>query len=118
MSRFFKRAWDEPRGDEHPDWGHTVWYFQLDDERYPERQLEIYASGDALAYDGEHVDDEYGGLGDQPLDDEEWLAFEITAEEFETAWNRVKPRNRQTTRCPDPMVFSSMTLGFRKPANH
>ena len=91
-----KRAWDESRGDLHDDWGTSVWYFQLDDECYPERQLEIYSSGDVLAYDRKHAHDEYGGLGDQPLDDEEWTAFEITADEFVSAWTSVKPRNRPT----------------------
>lgn len=94
MPRFFKRNWDESRGDECDAWGTSIWYFQLDDEGYPERQLEIYSSGDALAYDRQHLDDKYGGLRDQPIDVEEWCAFEITREEFDAAWNAAEPRNR------------------------
>ena len=94
MARFVKRSWDESRGDNHDAWGTSIWYLQLDDEGYPERQLEIYSSGDALAYDRQHLDDEYGGLGDQPLDIEEWVTFEVTSQEFETAWTAAKPRNR------------------------
>ena len=97
MARFFRRTWHESRGDQHDDWGTSIWYLQLDGERCPERQLEIYSSGDVLAYDRAHLDDEYGGLGDQPLADQEWNAFEITAEEFENAWRQARPRNRPST---------------------
>ncbi|NVB81258.1 MAG: hypothetical protein HOV81_22875 [Kofleriaceae bacterium] len=97
MPRFFKRAWEEPRGDQYDAWGTCVYYLQVDEQSYPERQLEVYSSGDVLAYDREHWSDEYGGLGDQPLDeDDEWLACTSTAEEFEAAWASAKPRNRRT----------------------
>jgi hypothetical protein len=97
MSRFFRRAWDERRGDQHDSWGTSVWYFDLDEERYPSRQLVVYSSGDTLAYDREHLDDEYGGLGDQALEGDEWSGLEITADEFEAAWKSAKPRNREST---------------------
>lgn len=95
MSRFFKRPWDECRGDAYEAWGTSVWYFELDDERYPVRQIEIYESGDVLTYDQTHLDDEYGGLGEAALDgEEEWKPFEIAEHEFDSAWRSAKPRNR------------------------
>lgn len=94
VSRYFKRRWNESRGDHHDAWGTSLWYLQLDDAGYPERQLEVYESGDTLAYDEALLDDEYGGLGDQPLDLREWHDFEITPQEFEIAWSTAKPRNR------------------------
>ena len=97
MPRFLKRPWNESRGDQHASWGTSVWYFDLDEERYAKRQLEVYASGDTLAYDREHPNDAYGGLSDQPLDGDEWSALEITADEFEAAWRSAQPRNRGRT---------------------
>lgn len=102
MPSFFERAWDEPRGDAYDAWGTCVYHFEVDDQSYPERQLEVYSSGDVLAYDREHADLAYGGLGDQPLvedededeDEDEWRPFEITADELEEAWRRAKRRNR------------------------
>lgn len=35
MGRFFRRAWDESRGDRYDGWGTSDWYFELDDEGYP-----------------------------------------------------------------------------------
>jgi hypothetical protein len=93
--RYFKRTWNEPRGDSYDGWGTSVWYFELDEARNPVRQIEMYESGDLLAYDGTQLDDEYGGLGDQALEGEdEWKPVEITEDEFEAAWRSVKPRNR------------------------
>jgi hypothetical protein len=94
VPRFFKRQWSESRGDEHDDWGTSTWYIEVGDDLYPKRQLEVYESGDCLAYDATHLDDEYGGLGDQPLDGAEWDDFAIRADEFEAAWSRSRPRNR------------------------
>ncbi len=94
MSRFFKRTWEESRGGEHDSWGTSVWYFDVDEERCPRRQLEVYTSGDALAYDSEHPEDEYGFLSYEPLTEDDWSPFEITADEFEAAWSSAKPRNR------------------------
>lgn len=85
--RYFKRPWDEPRGDEFDRWGTSTWYLEVGDDGYPSRQVEVYADGTVLKYDGSHPSDRYGGLGDQPLDvGGEFLPFEIDASEFARAW--------------------------------
>jgi hypothetical protein len=94
MPRFFKRHWSESRGDEYDHWGTSTWYVEVGDDLYPTRQLEVYESGDSLAYDATHVADEYGGLGDQPVEGAEWERFEILAVEFEAAWQAAIRRNR------------------------
>jgi hypothetical protein len=95
MPQYFKRAWDEPRGDGYHAWGTSVWYLEVDNDHYPVRQIEMYQSGDVLTYDQTHLADDYGMLGDQALEGEdEWRPFEITADEFEAAWHSVKPQNR------------------------
>jgi hypothetical protein len=30
--RFYRRRWDESRGDEFDAWGHSVWYFEVDND--------------------------------------------------------------------------------------
>ena len=86
--KYFRRPWEECRGDRFDNWGWSVWYFELADDGYPNRQIEVYASGPVLKYDADHLRDEYGGLGDQSLDvDEDGMApFEIGARAFEDAW--------------------------------
>ena len=68
---------------------------EVDDERHPVRQIEMYQSGDVLTYDQTHLVDDYGMLGDQALEGEnDWKLFDITVDEFEAAWRSVKLRNR------------------------
>lgn len=85
--RYYKRPWDEVRGDAYDSWGCSVWFFEVGDDGYPVRQIEQYASGTVLKYDAGHIEDEFGGLGDQPLDGDEFAEFEISKEEFEAAWS-------------------------------
>ena len=92
--RYFKRTWDESRGDEHDSWGASTWYFEVGDDGHPVRQLEIYDGGTILKYEEGHLDDEFGALGDQSLDFGEFAPFEIAAREFETAWASSTARNR------------------------
>jgi hypothetical protein len=33
-----------------------------------------------------HPEDQYGGLGDQPIERSEFAAYEISHEEFEATW--------------------------------
>ncbi|HEY3496075.1 MAG TPA: hypothetical protein VGK73_15360 [Polyangiaceae bacterium] len=85
--RYFKRRWDEPRGDEHDSWGSSTWYFEVNDDGYPVRQLEQYELGTVRKYDKIHSDDELGGLSEVALDFDEFRPFEIDAAAFEAAWS-------------------------------
>src|SRR4051812_34097671 len=49
-SHFYRRRWDETRGDEFDSWGHSLWYFETDDEGWPIRQVELYDAGRVLRY--------------------------------------------------------------------
>jgi len=91
--RYFKRRWDEPRDDEHEGWGGSVWLFEADEDLNVTRQLLIYDSGATLKYDESLLDDEYGGLTDQPLELKDYARYEITPAEFEAAWNAARPVN-------------------------
>ena len=84
--RYYRRPWHECRGNQFDSWGQSVWYFEVDDAGYPIRQIEEYERGPVLKYDATRPDDQYGGLADQPLDANDFAAFEISAEEFAAAW--------------------------------
>ena len=92
--RYFKRRWNESRGDEYDSWGASTWYFEVGDDGYPVRQLQEYEGGAILKYDAGHMDDEFGGLGDQLLDLGEFAAFEVDRTEFEITWSSSVARNR------------------------
>lgn len=85
--RHYRRPWDETRGDDFDSWGTSVWYFEIGGDGYPVRQVVKYQHGPVLKYDSEHLDDEYGGLGDQALAADDFAGFEISPEEFESAWS-------------------------------
>ncbi|CAN5772665.1 hypothetical protein BH11MYX4_BH11MYX4_64860 [soil metagenome] len=85
--RYYRRPWNESRGDQFDSWGRSVWYFEIDGEGYPARQIELYEHGPVLKYDSDHKEDEHGGLGDQPIDRDDFASFEIKPEEFEAAWS-------------------------------
>ncbi len=59
----------------------------MDDSAYPQRQIEVYENGQTLKYHSDHLEDIYGRLGDQALPVDEFEAFRITQEEFESVWN-------------------------------
>lgn len=86
MSGYYKRDWNESRGDEYNHWGTSVWYFELDDAGYPVRQIELYQNGTIRKYDRSAPFDSFGMLGDQALDPEEFKPYQITPVEFERAW--------------------------------
>lgn len=84
--KYYKRQWNESRGDDYDDLGTSIWYFEVDEKGYPNRQIEKYESGKVLKYDEENIEDEFGGLGDKPLDLHDFEEFEITKEEFDKEW--------------------------------
>ncbi len=94
--RYFKRPWNETRGDENEDWGTSTWFFEVGPDFYITRQIEVYEGGQALKYDKGHLEDAYGGLGEGALDlgRDGFLPFEIDATEFERAWQTTKAINR------------------------
>ena len=84
--RYFRRPWDEDRGDEHSDWGTSTWYFEVRESGEVVRQIEVYANGTVLKYNESTVEDDYGGLATARLDIEDFVHYEILPCEFESVW--------------------------------
>ena len=84
--KYFKRNWNETRGDQYDSWGKSVWFFETDINGEVLRQIEAYENGKVLKYDNQNVEDEFGGLADQNLDLIEFEEFSIEKEEFENKW--------------------------------
>ena len=84
--KYYKRNWDELRGDEFDFWGASLWYFECGEDDYVVRQIEVYSNGTVLKYDENHEEDLYGGLSEAPLELNEFAEFEISSEEFEQVW--------------------------------
>ncbi|MEU8109107.1 hypothetical protein AB0C18_35915 [Nonomuraea muscovyensis] len=93
--RYFRRPWDEDRGDEYASWGTSIFYLSIDDTGTARQQVEVYANGVVLAYDEQHEEDEFGRLTYADLDLEEFASFEVTRQEFFDAVAALKPNNRQ-----------------------
>lgn len=92
--KYYKFYWDEPRGDEFDVWGTSIFFFEVDDNLYTVRQIEVYENGTVLFYDQTHFSDQYGMLNDQPIDEEEMKIFEITKDEFQSELEQRKPINQ------------------------
>ncbi len=92
MAKYYKRKWDETRGDEFDSWGRSIWSFEVNENGYPIRQIELYENGNRLKYHSGKPFDDYGGLGDQALDLNELKVFEIGMLEFEQEWEKSSPK--------------------------
>ncbi len=89
---YYKRVWDESRGDNYDSWGRSVWYFEVCKlSGITREQIEIYANGQALFYDEDtNTFDKYGGLAEIPFIIEEYEPYEISKIDYENIKNRTK----------------------------
>lgn len=84
--KYIRAEWNETRGDQFDHWGRSIWYIELDDLNYPNRQIEVYQSGIRLKYGQNNIQDLYGSLGDQPIEAEDGWGKGISRTEFEEEW--------------------------------
>lgn len=91
--RYFRREWDEDRGDQYASWGTSTFYLALDDEGYAHAQVEVYADGTVIAYDAKHDEDQYGFLTYAQLELDEFAPYEIGERNFHEELGRLRPIN-------------------------
>jgi hypothetical protein len=82
MAHYYRKRWEEPRGDAHVEWGPSSWFFEVVGGQAT-RQVERYDNGPTLRYDTEHDEGDYGHMTYAEFDIEEWAPFEIDAETFQ-----------------------------------
>ena len=86
--KYYKYKWNELRGDKFDIWGFSLWYFEIGEDEFPSRQIEIYENGKILKYSENNLEDEFGFLGDQKLNLSEFNGIECSKEEFEENWKK------------------------------
>jgi hypothetical protein len=87
MARYFKRRWEDSRGDYYDHWGTATYLFEVAEDGDVLRQVEIYDAGQKLRYDrDENPGDLYGFFSEEPLDFEAFSPFEIESKEFDLVW--------------------------------
>ena len=84
--RYYQYHWDESRGEAFPGWGSADYFFETDDSGIVLRQVEVYANGTILRYSGNHMEDAYGKLTDQPQDPDEMRPYASDRAAFERVW--------------------------------
>lgn len=87
VANYYKRRWDESRGDAFDSWGASWFLFETGSDFWPVRQMEIYDGGQVLRYHRDHIEDAHGQLSEAPLDPLEFEPFRISQEEFERPWS-------------------------------
>ena len=88
-TRWFRRRWEESRGDSFDAWGAATYFFETDADGSPTRQVEVYDAGPTLRYGPGHTEDDIGHLGYATLNGpEDWTPYGISREEFEAAWGQ------------------------------
>jgi hypothetical protein len=100
MMRYYRIEIEDDLGGPGGAWGRSVTImYEIDEDGWTARQIEIYRKGRVLFYDTGHSVDEYGELAGQQRGHDRYLApFEIPPREFERAWRDLKPFNRREVR--------------------
>ncbi len=91
--KYYKRHWDESRGDEYDAWGESDWWFEVGEKGSVVRCLQVYSNGISLYYSETHKEDKYGKLPEGPIDVVEFSDYSVKKEQFELSLAQSKPKN-------------------------
>jgi len=92
--RYFKYFWEDDPGGDLAGWGTSLWYTEVDAGGEILRVLQSYAAGQVLRYDDSWPQDEFGGMPEGIVDQDEIRELEISGEEFFAAWDELPSFNR------------------------
>lgn len=92
--RYFKYCWEDDPGGNLAGWGTSWWYTEVDAGGVILRVLQSYAAGQVLRYDHSWPQDEFGGMPEGVVDQDEIQDLEISGEEFFAAWDKLSSFNR------------------------
>ncbi len=87
--KYYQYRWEETRGDQYDHWGFSIWYFEVGEDHYINRQIVIYDHKDHIfKYSQENQEDEYGGLGYEKFNLSEFDdSEECSKSEFDKHWH-------------------------------
>ena len=86
MTHYYKRNFEETRTEQSEILGACDYYFETNLSGEILRQIEVYENGKRLKYSSQFTEDEFGYLGDQPIDLIEFEKFSIDKSDFELQW--------------------------------
>jgi len=86
--QYFKRDWNETRGDKYDSWGLSVWYFETNDHGKPVRHMELYENGKLLKYSADHMKDKFGFLARSAIPLKDFQENKIEKNVFFKLWNK------------------------------
>jgi hypothetical protein len=84
--RYFEFHWNENDVGPSGTWGSSEWFVETDDEKNIVRQITVFSNGNVLKYDLDHREDEFGSLGDQPVQLQNGVS-EMPEDDFEFKWS-------------------------------
>ena len=92
--RYYKRI-DEGRHIGTNWGGDPTYWLEVNERGDADRELQVYPNGNVLRYDRNHPRDSYGALAEMVVDggEEEWMAYEISPDDFEEQWRTLVPVN-------------------------
>lgn len=79
--------------EDHKDWGHSDWLFEVGHEGYALRQIVIYENGPSFLYNRTHRKDEYCELTDYYFEFVSETPFEIPKASFEALWLEIAEKH-------------------------
>ena len=85
---YYKRHFDEKRTENSEEWGTCDYYFETNKSGEILRQIEVYENGKRLKYSDQLIEDDFGFLGDQPIDLLEFEKFIIDKNDFDLQWQQ------------------------------
>lgn len=90
---YYKRYWDESRGDDFDSWGESHWWLEVCPDGSVSKCFHIYQNDIVLLYTKAHDEDEFGMLPEGAIEFDEFKEFKITKSLFESKLSEIEPIN-------------------------